>query len=166
MDVILLDSSPLLDDRPLKKPTTRALLGACEREEVRIVVPSVVVDEVANAAKGSFAKVLKYVRKANHVLREQSPTPALIPEPDVETLAAEFRKMFVGDLEDHGVEIADVTSAPVQGLIDRDLQGRKPFNASGRGFRDALIWNTILPSFPEPTGLAGSSNGGSRVRPD
>jgi PIN domain len=31
-----------------------------------------------------------------------------------------------------------------QALIDRVLKRRKPFNESGNGYRDALIWETIL----------------------
>jgi hypothetical protein len=143
VDIIVLDASPLLDDRPLKKSTTRALFDACERDEVRIVVPSVVVDEVVNAAHGSFSVVRKRVREANRVLQHQFDSPKVIDEPDVDGLTSQFRTTFEQELRNHGVEVPDVTKASLQDVIDRDLAKRKPFDASGRGLRDALIWGAI-----------------------
>ena len=31
----------------------------------------------------------------------------------------------------------------IEALLVRDLQRRKPFDDSGKGFRDALVWETL-----------------------
>lgn len=143
MQAIVLDAAPLLKDRPLEKASTRALLSACEHEELRVIVPRVVIDEVVSAARGSYRNVLKEVRKANHILRQQIPAPAQYAEPDIERLTKEFEDHLVSTLEAHEVEIVDHADVPHEDLVRRDLDHRKPFNAGGKGYRDALIWHVL-----------------------
>jgi hypothetical protein len=144
MDVVVLDTSPLLDDRKLNKPTSRGLLEACERGEIRVIVPSVVVDELVNAAEGSFRNALRHARQAEDILGKHFATRKPASLPDVDHLTREFRRTLESGLRDHGVEIRDVTSTSIQDLIDRDLNHRKPFAESGKGFRDALTWEVLV----------------------
>ncbi len=121
----------------------RALLEASERQEIRVVVPDVVVEEVVNAARGSFQSALKEVRRANDTLTKQSVSAELIDEPDVDALTAQFRRDFVAGLTAHHVEIANTRAVSHQSVIERDLARRKPFDESGRGYRDTLIWHAV-----------------------
>jgi predicted nucleic acid-binding protein len=143
MDTIVLDAGPLLADRPLKKPTTRALLEACARKEIRVLVPRVVVEEVVNAATGSFRSDAKDVRKVNDHLKNQLPSPNLLPEIDVDHLTDEFRQHFETELTRHGVEIVEHDTVEHAEIVARDLAQRKPFDESGRGYRDTLIWHVV-----------------------
>lgn len=143
MAVIILDSSPLLDDRPLSKPTTRALLDAAEAGDVRVIVPRVVLEEVVNAARGSFEDAAKAVAKANYIVGRQLAEPEQIDEPDVERLTEQFREEMEGALAEHNVELAEHDGVAHTDVVARDLAKRKPFDGSGRGYRDALIWHTV-----------------------
>lgn len=143
MDAVVLDASPLLDDRPLKKATTTGLLGAAKREELIVVIPRVVVEEVVNAARGSFEKADRETEKANHILRQQLPEPPQAAKLDVGELTKAFREHFEGTLRAYDVEIAEHADVSHDEIVKRDLAKRKPFDESGRGYRDALIWDVL-----------------------
>lgn len=144
MQVIILDTSALTHDRPLGRSDTRALLQACRRGEVHVLVPRVVVDEIVNAAHGSFESASKAVRSANDIIRKQSPNATLCPEPDVEMLTARFRQAFESALLEHKVVIAKPPAIGHDELVRRGLNGREPFDGKGKGYRDALIWYNVL----------------------
>jgi predicted nucleic acid-binding protein len=141
--VVVLDSSPILADRPLRKRTTKALLDASSRGEIRVVVPQVVIDEVVNAAHGSFRDAGKEISKANDWVSKQLPTPHLWKVPDVDALTDQVRNHLESEFAKHAVEIAKHDSVPNDELVRRDLSRRKPYDESGRGFRDALIWHVL-----------------------
>jgi hypothetical protein len=143
MDAVVLDASPLLNDRPLSKATTSALLGAAKRKELLVVVPRAVVEEVVNAARGSFKNADREIGKANDILRQQLREPPEAARLDVDKVTEIFREHFEGTLVEYNVVIAEHADVEHNEVLERDLAGRKPFDESGRGYRDALIWSVL-----------------------
>lgn len=44
----------------------------------------------------------------------------------------------------HDVVIADVPQIPTETLLNWAIEERQPFRSTGEGFRDALVWGTVL----------------------
>lgn len=79
---------------------------------------------------GSYAKLfLKEIK-----------IPALPPLYNVST----FEKKFRARLAQLAITVLPIPSVPHADLVARDLGEKKPFAASGKGYRDALIWQGFL----------------------
>lgn len=128
------------------------LLIRCRRGDVKIVVPDVVIREAARhfgpAVHTQLAPSSRLVRMLNVLgvtdLPDLDAITEAIGEP-AEFYAAHLRRR----LESHGAVVAPVPEVSQEQILARDLAGRKPFRSggkgqSGKGYRDTLIWETIL----------------------
>jgi PIN domain len=77
---------------------------------------------------GSYAKVFGF-------------KPPSLPTPFD---AAAFEKYFRKRLSELGIKILAIPPVSHADLVARDLAEKKPFAASGKGYRDALIWLSFL----------------------
>jgi hypothetical protein len=111
----------------------------------------VVLLETARHWQAQAEKSLEQARSAqNQILRARKSLRRLglgdigaseIEEVDIATAT------YLSDLEDRlvelGVVIEPIPQVSVEDILDRDLQRRRPFDESGRGFRDVLVWHSL-----------------------
>jgi PIN domain len=141
---IVLDSTEFrrayanLDDADLQ-----ALFAAQRSLNVGLAVPQVVLSEILNAireeALAHAAKADREVREVNAWTRAELPG---LSEPTGKAIAA-AQARFEEGLRQRGVRILPIPDVPHERLVSRDLARRKPFD-EGRGYRDALIWESVL----------------------
>ena len=129
------------------------LLTRCRRGDVSVVVPDVVIREAARHFGPAVKTDLVPTKRRLKMLQALGLTD--LPDLDVVSEAIGDPGEFYVDrlrkrLEDHGAAISPLPAVGHEQLVSRDLAGRKPFRAAskgekgGRGYRDALIWETIL----------------------
>jgi hypothetical protein len=123
-----------------------ALLAASRRGRVRMVVPEVVVLEAVAAHATQERRAAREFRKA--IARLHKLRTPLRYEPERHDTEPFMRRTYESwlreRLDQHRVEVASVPEVSEQ-LVRRAIQRRRPFDAEGKtGFRDALIWETVL----------------------
>ena len=64
-----------------------------------------------------------------------------------------FEKFLSTELTNLGAVIPDYGNIPHSEIVKRDLRRRSPFQQSGKGYRDALLWETILRGYVLPDAL-------------
>lgn len=147
--LVVVDTTALFPDPMLRSVDSRLLLSAANEGLVRLIVPAVVVAEAVRHYRREIRSQYATVRTALARLDRL----AVAPEGTVDTtsLSAEFVKAFneyrvrlTDAVEDVGGEIAKWPTTSHESLVSRDLAERRPFRASGKGYRDALIWETVL----------------------
>lgn len=123
------------------------LLNRCRRGDLRIVVPDVVIREAARHFGPAVAKELAPSTRLLETLRSLG----VADLPDLEEVRsaigdpqAFYIERLRSRLERHDAVVAPVPEVSQEQILARDLAGRKPFIASGKGYRDALIWETVL----------------------
>lgn len=67
--------------------------------------------------------------------------PALL---DVDAECDRYERWLRDHLTRHSVDILEIPEARHETLLEWDLEVRKPFKEDGSGYRDALIWCTVL----------------------
>jgi predicted nucleic acid-binding protein len=143
---IVLDSSVVVEhDWNLAHNDAQALLAACDRGAVELFVPQVVIDEVVNRYERRESKKIKALNDARADLRNmRGPRSGGELEGEAESQPGylmHLRKV----IRDVGGEIPDFPEVSHKELVRRALEGRRPFNDAGRlGYRDTLIWHTVL----------------------
>jgi hypothetical protein len=118
-------------------------------------VPEVVIRELQRQQHRAVAGKVDYLQKAQGKLPEAmaflglDPLDHPVALPDFTGLAASTILDDLFDrvrerLEANLVEILPIPMVSHKVLLSRDLAGRLPFGPSGKGYRDALIWHTIV----------------------
>lgn len=138
---VVLDSTVLSDhDRYLESPAGQLLREEGAAGRVRIAVPEVVAIE-ANAAH------LRAVRKARdqYLAAREALTRLRAPESkeDIRPLPG-YRPHLEKILRDAGGLILPVPMVLHPGLVEKAAHRRRPFDDKGDGYRDALVWETVL----------------------
>jgi predicted nucleic acid-binding protein len=143
---IVLDSSVVVEhDWNLAHNDAQALLAACDRGAIELFVPQVVIDEVVNRYERRESKKIRALNDARAELRNmRGPRSGGELEGGAESQPGylmHLRKV----IRDAGGEIPDFPEVSHKELVRRALEGRRPFNDAGRlGYRDTLIWHTVL----------------------
>lgn len=147
---LVLDTTVLCADFHLSRPTTIQLVGAASSGILAIHVSSVSVAE----AKRRYEEDLVELGQLWHSkFRELSGGRyGEVIELDVDGTLREARRRYPELLEErlsrNGIQIEPVPDVAHEVLVARDLQRRLPFRAGQRGqsygYRDALIWETVL----------------------
>ena len=111
---------------------------------ISVVIPDIVKREF-----------LKHVRKqAGEAYRRAKSVAS-----EIEKLSGRDIRSGFGELEEHldaaldtaearlarfGVQVVPTPSVSIETILERDLEARKPFDHEGRGFRDTLIFLTLI----------------------
>jgi predicted nucleic acid-binding protein len=144
---IVLDSSVIIEgDWNLEHNAARALLGACERGQIELCIPRVVLDEVRNAYEEREARKLQALNGARAALRRMRGPRAGAGELEGKVTP---RPGYFGYLRrtitEAGGRVLEYPEVAHQQLLERSLQRRAPFDKAGqRGYRDALIWHNVI----------------------
>jgi hypothetical protein len=153
--LVIVDTNALYNDPAFQRPRARRLLALCQRGAVDVAVPEVVLLELrrqhAQVLHGRLQQLAAAPAKARESLRvlglDESRYPVSLPDvSDVrldDILDGIFRDVRER-LQAHRVEILPMPRVSHQDLLELDLRDLAPFDGNGRGYRDALIWHTIV----------------------
>ncbi len=165
--VVVIDSNILYSSQQFRKGTgwQELLLYAGKHcSAVQFAVPEVVVQERANQECQRIAKQhqgrLKALRDAKWKLASAGIDTAALPaEEDVAIRVpsrAEVAQAMREDLTAAGVRVLSVPNADHDELVSWSLEQHPPFDATDKGYRDALIWHTVRE-------IAAAQPAGSRI---
>jgi hypothetical protein len=153
--LIILDTNALHSDPYLSGSRVARLLALSRRSMIELAIPEVVVRELQRQQHRTIAGKIDYLRKARDKIPETLIFLGFDPEdhavdladfahlqtaPILENLFQKVR----AKLEVNRVEILPIPEVPHEVLLSRDLAGSLPFDSSGKGYRDALIWHSIV----------------------
>lgn len=126
-----------------------AELGYCD-----VGLPGVVLDEAVSHRDRQLRKASDTLRAAQRDFNRLNPgrststdEAVLAASPatnvDLKELVREFRRSIVDDIGGEGA-ILPYPSVSHRDMVHRVLTRRRPFSESEKGYRDALIWYTVL----------------------
>ncbi len=140
---IILDSTAYRADLLLEGNAFRILFANLERIGAKIIIPEVALEEVVNAFREDIEKFAasskKMAKEAQRLKLDH--TISVFPAEKVGTEVSKYRHRLQS-LE--RTEIAPIPDTAHKELLKRDLSRRKPFKSTGTGYRDTLIWETVL----------------------
>jgi predicted nucleic acid-binding protein len=124
------------------------VLGSVRASRIRLAVPEVVIDEVVHKYTEEIEAAIKAGSEAStKVLRlaaiEVKDFPTLS---DIDRMGSAYRAYLLDRLAAAGAVLLAYPAVSHQQAALRDATGKKPFVAGGhgKGYRDYLIWQTVL----------------------
>ncbi len=144
---IILDSCILFSDFHLRGAEIESLCKSIGQISGKIYIPEVVIREVINqyrekinAYRDEIGTALKgFARLTTHPILNNP-----ITEENVKQEAECFAALFRQRIQKLNIEVLPIPSISHEEMIARDLARKKPFTPAGKGYRDSLIWESIL----------------------
>ena len=137
-DAIVIDTTALWPSLLLDGVDFRVLFAGMHFATQRIAIPQVVLDEASRHFAERWQKASNQLSKAQ---AELTALGATITPPIPAQVAYPFSKPEAWPVP---VYALPYPSVPHGELAHRDLDRRKPFAHTGKGYRDALVWYSIL----------------------
>jgi predicted nucleic acid-binding protein len=143
------DSNILFRDFALDGPQWRLVLDQARRGQFKLAVPEVVITETVNnyrrELKNAHVKLRSVVETQGGRLVELGITDLrLETEIDRDAAVAAYEGVLRRRLADAGAEILDVPDVKHAELIKRAVDQTQPFRDPDSGYRDTLIWWSVL----------------------
>lgn len=143
--LVVLDTTTIrAQERRLYLGQLESLFKTAPKLGLAVRMPFVVMLEGGRAAVEEFddyAKAFGEAQRAHALLSFPAPTYAAPPRSDVlQAVERKIHEMSRGN----DFAVLPIPEAPHDEVLIRDLRREKPFNASGKGYRDTLIWLSLL----------------------
>ena len=129
-----------------RSPPFRDLLSTLESLPHNICIPRVVVEEVVGRFARDFDEDLREIRRRMRdlAIRLDKDLSSTVNNMDEALDKASEVSSFRERLEAQFDRILDYPDMEHEVLVERAVTRIKPFNEEGVGYRDALIWETVL----------------------
>jgi hypothetical protein len=153
---VILDANVIIGDYWLRSPSFLLLREFLKNSKATLVVPKIIFEEVVNHHREDVreltADIQNNLRESGRLLRDASGGKWLI-ELNRRAAKESYEKFLASELTNLGAVIHDYGDIPHSDVVRRDLRRRRPFQQSGKGYRDTLLWETILRSYVLPDAL-------------
>ncbi len=145
--LVILDSSVICRDFRMDGGTFRMFFEGVERGMLTISVPEIVLEEVVNKFREEvYARLKSIEQNVSHLKRIAGNDPSFVQFEmiDLERLTRECGAFLKKRFADGRANILDYPDTSHKDVVHRALSRKKPFSASGSGYRDTLIWECVL----------------------
>ncbi len=142
---IIIDTNIINKDYKLHGKYIVTLSGAAAKLGYEVCVPEVVVDEIVSHYKDELVEAydtyLKGVSKLKKLLPEMP--KSITSEALIEDQLQKFRVQYEAELQSKNIKILPYPNVAHKSIVAKELDMKKPFKDSQKGYRDSLIWETV-----------------------
>ena len=144
---IVLDTNILHNAFFLNKADLISISKTARENKIQILLPEVVLKEFINQYKKELKKLRNSIdeisSKSSKLLLDFTLSTNLTKEL-IDMKISLYPDTLRSRLNDLGIEIIPYPLISHEKVVERDLDARRPFKESGRGYRDTLIWESVL----------------------
>lgn len=140
--MIFVDSNILCSNFYMRGPSFEVM-----KKVGTIVIGEIVFDEVINKYREMLTEHLQKAQKSIDGVNRFFPSDIVILSPsiDVESSCEQYRDFLEMHIIESGLSIPEgYPPLTHKEIVSRELQRKKPFKPNGSGYRDYLVWRTVL----------------------
>lgn len=143
--IVVVDTNQFYGDPRMVLRNFRILLGQHERGRLELTVPEVVLRELPKLFARNYRETLEKLDAGARKLGELGHDAGERAElPDVEQARDKYDVQLRADLAARQVRTPPMPDVDLGQLVDDSVAETRPWQAKSRGFRDALIWRSVL----------------------
>jgi PIN domain len=143
---VVLDANILCEDFLLSGKNFRIFWGEAPRIPARVFIPQVAFDETINKYRERLefhaSESIKLARNVGYLLKRK--LQPYLDESSVPELVEAYKSQIQAKLSAAGVTVLPYPKISHEEVVRRDLARLRPFRAGGAGYRDTLIWETVI----------------------
>jgi hypothetical protein len=141
---IVLDTTELVADFYLSGTAFRILSECLERLSATLIVPAVVVDEAVAKYDQQVRQLRSEAERFSGKFERLFEQRLTMPLEYIDKIGELYQSSLFGRILSFPAEIAPYPTTPHPELVRRAARRKRPFSDSGAGYRDALIWDTVI----------------------
>jgi len=142
---VVLDSNIIVADFWMDSPGFKILLENAKTDNVELIIPKVVVDEVKNKFRQRINKSQSDINaeaaKLDKITR--SAFGITVSKDLLEKSLKKYERYLKKTFRENNITVAPYPAVPHEYLAQKAMLKLKPFNENEKGYRDSLIWETI-----------------------
>ena len=142
----VLDANTVISEGFGASAHLRALLSASSAVGYKVYLPKPVLEEIAAKYARDLAsngrKVGESLVRLSRLLGRDLSSPVYGLDPESETTL--FKDRLLDQLRASESEVLDYPCTSHEDLVRRATSRKRPFDEKGSGYRDALVWETVL----------------------
>ena len=135
MKIYVIDTNFIHLDYFLRGTFITALAHSASKLNHDVYMPQVVYDELCKQYYEEIDQLESSFKSVKKTLYKLSPEKYQCPD---------YEQILTQRCQDLGVIILEYPSVSHRDMVKRELNKRKPYKDSTKGYRDALIWETVL----------------------
>ena len=143
MPTIILDTNILIRDPLFKKAHATTLVEGCKVCNYRIFIPEVVIDELVGNCSKEIINQNAAIKKARNELAIWGIENQLA-EIDLKSAIKNFIEQLKKTLRDNFIDVEPYPEVSAKDLVTASYKNKKPFKDTGEGYKDYLIFQTVL----------------------
>ena len=142
---IIIDTNIINKDYRLCNKSIVTLSDAAAKLGYEVCVPEVVVDEIECHYKNELLEAYDTYLKGFSNLNKLTAVPykLTISQVSIDEQLQKFREQYETDLRALNVKILPYPNVGHKSLVAKELDKKKPYKDSQKGYRDSLIWETV-----------------------
>lgn len=142
---IILDTNVIHRDYNLNGSIVLKLSDAAKTLGYEVYVPEVVIDEVFRQYRNELGAAYEKYTKGASLLSDlgQRVIKQTIGDDYLKDTVIAKKTAYHQRLKELGISVLPYPATKHKSLVLKELEGRKPFTSSKKGYRDALIWETV-----------------------
>lgn len=143
---IIWDTNVFIRDYHLSGTQSELFLAGFKHlPEAGFGLPEVVRTELLHKYREALEGLLSGAQKACRRLDDFTYVGALsLPDVDIDAAVEQYARALYLSLGVTGFEVLPIPTLDISEALQRAVEKRPPFDAKGRGFRDYLLWRTVL----------------------
>jgi hypothetical protein len=141
---LLLDSTVFYDDPNLKSEIWALIIEYVKRTGSRVLVPEVVRDEITAKFSERLQKAQSEIETESHSIERLTEGQFKAPRIDVEAETKKYIPRLESRLRRANGRTLPYPSITHPQLVGKALKDLRPFQPKGTGYRDALIWYSLI----------------------
>ncbi len=140
----VLDTTEVREQRRLESSHFSALIHARKLLDDTVSIPETVLLEYARHIRSEIASHYDSMKRDARELGRILDRTVSAGDVKVAEEGAAWEAWMRGHLPKLGVQVLPIPELPHAIVLQRDLKRRKPFDEDGKGYRDTLIWESVL----------------------
>ncbi|MCK4427636.1 MAG: DUF4935 domain-containing protein [candidate division Zixibacteria bacterium] len=148
MDIVV-DTNVLWGDYFCRSSRMQSLFDFLKREKSALIIPRVVYEELLNLFEHDLQDRLKKLTGAQGKLKQilSKPEDIVLREVEVDEEVERLKKFYTGNFDSSLFKLIDYSKVEIAKLVDMAVRRVKPFKGNDKGFRDAVLWLSLLKYF-------------------
>lgn len=143
MKHIIIDTNVVHLDYMLNKSRIMALCSTCDSLDHVVFMPDVVIDELVKQYREEIQGYTEQYNSALHQLTRRNAPVANNPLDPV-VLTSKYEDSLRARIAQLRIKIISYPQTAHKEMVARELNKKKPFKDSKKGYRDSLIWDSII----------------------
>lgn len=143
---VVLDTNIYCADYRLRGGAFQIFWEAQTRIPIQLYVPEVVQDEIIGSFRRHLAEAAQSLNKVERAWSRlvDLPTFKTPAAGDLDQYTSRYKGYLNGKFQERNAKTLSYPDVSHHELVQRAIDRRKPFSENGSGFRDALIWMSVV----------------------